>query len=192
MVHPSLPVHSTAELVAYAKANPGKINYGFVPGTIGHITTELFAKTAGFEITRVPYKGNGTALGDLIGGHISMMVLSIHADHRQRQGGHAAGAGRDHGERSKLLPDVPTDLANPGCQASRRRSATGLPRRPARRAPIIERLNKELRAAVSSDEMRERSGARGRRADCEHAGGIRRRDRRRGEKVGGRSSKAST
>src|SRR6188508_2254126 len=76
-VHPSLPIHSTAELVTYAKANPNRIACGFVPGTIGHMTTELFAKAANFEITRVPYKGNGTAVGDLIGGHITMMVLSI-------------------------------------------------------------------------------------------------------------------
>ena len=55
-----------------------------MPGTVGHITTELFASTAGIELTSIPYKGNGDALGDLIGGHVSMMFLSIVADHRQR------------------------------------------------------------------------------------------------------------
>src|SRR6266850_71847 len=59
VVHPSLPVHSVAELIAVAKANPRKIDYAFVPGTVGHITTELFAKTAEIDITRIPYKGNG-------------------------------------------------------------------------------------------------------------------------------------
>ena len=54
VVHPSLPVHSVAELIAYAKANPGKINYAFVPGTVGHIATELFAKTADIELTSFP------------------------------------------------------------------------------------------------------------------------------------------
>src|SRR6185503_18861893 len=68
-VHPSLPARSVAELVTHAKANPGKINYGFVPGTVGHITTEMFARTAGIEINRIPYKGNGPAIGDLVGGH---------------------------------------------------------------------------------------------------------------------------
>ena len=75
MVHPSLPVHSVAELIAYAKANPGKINYAFVPGTVGHITTELFAQDRRHRLTNIPYKGNGDAIGDLIGGHVSMMVL---------------------------------------------------------------------------------------------------------------------
>src|SRR3954464_7676958 len=51
VVHPSLPARSTAELIAYGKANPGKINYAFVPGTVGQITTELFARTAGIELT---------------------------------------------------------------------------------------------------------------------------------------------
>ncbi len=57
-VNPSLPVHSSAELVAYAKANPNKINYGFVPGTIGHMTTEMFMRSTGIELTKIPYKGN--------------------------------------------------------------------------------------------------------------------------------------
>ena len=65
------------ELIAYAKANPGKVNYGFVPGTVGHMTAEMFARSAGIELTRIPYKGNGQAIGDLIGGHLSMMVLSL-------------------------------------------------------------------------------------------------------------------
>src|SRR5258707_942763 len=77
VVHPSLPARSTAELIAYGRANPGKINYAFVPGTVGQITTELFARTAGIELTKIPYKGNGDALGNLIGGHVSMMGLAI-------------------------------------------------------------------------------------------------------------------
>src|SRR5581483_9843686 len=107
-VHPSLPVKSTAELVAYAKANPGKINCGFVPGTIGHMTTELFSKTAGFEITRVPYKGNGTAIGDLIGGHIAMMVLSIQTVIGNVKAGTLRALAVTTAERSKVLPEVPT------------------------------------------------------------------------------------
>jgi len=70
VVHPSLPVHSVGELIAYAKAQPGKINYAFGPGTVGHITTELFAHTAGIHLTRIPYKGSGPAMSDLLGGHV--------------------------------------------------------------------------------------------------------------------------
>jgi len=154
-VHPSLPVRSTAELVAYAKANPGKINCGFVAGTIGHMTTELFAKSAGFEVTRVPYKGNGVAIGDLIGGHINMMVLSIQAVGSNVLAGKLRALAVTTAERSKLMPDVPTvsESAVPGFSAAIRyglSAPAGTPR------PIIEKLSRELRAAVTSDEMRER------------------------------------
>ncbi len=154
-VHPSLPVKSTAELVAYAKANPGKINCGFVPGTIGHMTTELFSKTAGFEITRVPYKGNGTAIGDLIGGHIAMMVLSIQTVIGNVKAGTLRALAVTTAERSKVLPEVPTvsESAVPGFAAAIRyglAAPAGTPR------PIIEKLNRELRAALASDELRAR------------------------------------
>jgi len=154
-LHPSLPIHSTAELVTYAKANPNKIASGFVPGTIGHMTTELFAKAANFEITRVPYKGNGTAVGDLIGGHITMMVLSIQTVVGNVKAGTLRALAVTTATRSKLMPEVPTvsESALPGFSAAiryRLAAPAGTPR------PIIERLNQELRAAVSSDEMRER------------------------------------
>jgi tripartite-type tricarboxylate transporter receptor subunit TctC len=131
-IHPSLPIHSTAELVTYAKANPNKINCGFVPGTIGHMTTELFAKNAGFEIARVPYKGNGTAIGDLIGGHINMMCRSRRWSATFRQ----ESSARSPSPR----PSVPSSCPmcrrsrNRRCPASRRPSVTGSRRRPARRA----------------------------------------------------------
>ena len=133
-LHPSLPVHSTAELVAYAKANPNKIDCGFVPGTIGHMTTELFAKNAGFEITRVPYKGNGTAIGDLIGGHITMMVLSIQTVVGNVTGRQAPRARRHHGRALQADARRADRFRNRRCRASRRRSVTGSRRRPARRA----------------------------------------------------------
>jgi tripartite-type tricarboxylate transporter receptor subunit TctC len=153
--HPSLPVHTTAELVAYAKANPNKINSGFVPGTIGHMTTELFTRSAGFEITRVPYKGNGQAIGDLIGGHITMMVLSIQTVVGNVQAGKLRALAVTTAERSKLMPDVPTvsESAVPGFSAAIRyglAAPAGTPR------PIIAKLSRELRAAVTSDDMRER------------------------------------
>jgi tripartite-type tricarboxylate transporter receptor subunit TctC len=106
-IHPSLPVQNTAELVAYAKSNPNKINSGFVPGTIGHMTTELFTRSANFEITRVPYKGNGTAIGDLIGGHITMMVLSIQTVVGNVKAGKLRARAVTTAERAKFIPAVP-------------------------------------------------------------------------------------
>jgi tripartite-type tricarboxylate transporter receptor subunit TctC len=154
-VNPSLPVHSSAELVTYAKANPGKINYGFVPGTVGHITTEMFARSAGIDLTRIPYKGNGPAIGDLIGGHVSMMVLSLLPILGNVKAGTLRALAVTTGTRSKLLPDVPTiaESAVPGFSAAIRyglAAPAGTPK------PIVDRLNHELRVALEAEEVRDR------------------------------------
>jgi tripartite-type tricarboxylate transporter receptor subunit TctC len=109
----------------------------------------------------VPYKGNGPAVGDLIGGHISMMVLSIQTVIGNVKGGTLRALAVTTAERAKLLPDVPTvsESAVPGFAAAIRyglSAPAGTPR------PIIEKLSRELRAAVMSVDMRvrlERDGA---------------------------------
>src|SRR6476619_2462578 len=160
VVHPSLAVHSVAELIAYAKANPGKVNYAFVPGTVGHIATELFGKTAGIELTKIPYKGNGDALGNLIGGHVSMMVLAIVPIIGNVRAGTLRALAVTSGERSALLPDVPpiADSGLPGFSAV---ILYGLAAPPGTPRPIIDRLNKELRAALAADDLRAKLAADG-------------------------------
>jgi tripartite-type tricarboxylate transporter receptor subunit TctC len=160
VVHPSLPVHSVAELIAYAKANPGKVNYAFVPGTVGHIATELFGKTAGIELTKIPYKGNGDALGNLIGGHVSMMVLAIVPIIGNVKAGTLRALAVTSGERSALLPEVPpiADSGLPGFSAVIR---YGLAAPPGTPRPIVDRLNKELRAALAADDLRAKLAADG-------------------------------
>src|SRR5581483_2559765 len=101
------------------------------------------------------YKGNGTAIGDLIGGHIAMMVLSIQTVIGNVKAGTLRALAVTTAERSKVLPEVPTvsESAVPGFAAAIRyglAAPAGTPR------PIIERLNRELRAALASDELRER------------------------------------
>ena len=184
VVNPKLPATTAAELIAYGKANPGKINYAFVPGTVGHITTELFAKTAGIELTNIPYKGNGNALGDLLGGHVSMMFLSIVPIIGNVKSGTLRALAVTTPKRSNLLPDVPT-ISEAGLAGFSAAIRYGLVAPPGTPRPIIDRLNKELRAAVGSDEMRERLAARRRRAALQHARGIRRRHRRRREEMVG-------
>jgi len=154
-VNPSLPVHSSAELVAYAKANPSKVNYGFVPGTIGHMTTEMFMRSTGIQLTKIPYKGNGPAIGDLIGGHVNMMVLSLSPILGNVKAGTLRALAVTTATRSPLLPDVPTiaESAVPGFSAAIRygiAAPAGTPK------PIIDKLSRELRAAVESDEARQR------------------------------------
>jgi tripartite-type tricarboxylate transporter receptor subunit TctC len=155
VVNPSFPATSVAELIAYAKANPGRVNFGSAgAGTASHITGAYFAKAAGITLAHVPYKGTGPALVDVIGGHIPMAFAPIPATHANVAGGQLRALAVTSAARSSLLPEVPTiaESGLPGFDASLSYgliAPAGTPR------PIIERLNKELRAALSSDEVRQ-------------------------------------
>jgi tripartite-type tricarboxylate transporter receptor subunit TctC len=154
VVHPSFPAKTIAELIAYAKANPGKVNFGSAgAGTVSHITGEYFAASAGIKLVHIPYKGTGPALTDLLGGHIPMAFAPIPASHPSVSAGLLRALAVTSTTRSSLLPDVPTisESALPGFDASLYyglAAPAGTPR------PIIDRLNKELRAALASDEVR--------------------------------------
>ena len=88
VAHPSLNVSSVAELVAAAKASPGKIDYGSPGrGTPHHLAMELFKQSAGIDLTHVPYKGSGPAVTDLVGGQIKVMFLPLHVAQPQVQAG---------------------------------------------------------------------------------------------------------
>lgn len=160
VVHPSVPARTTAELIAYGKANPGKINYAFVPGTVGHITTELFARTAGIELTKIPYKGNGDALANLIGGHVSMMFLSIAPIVGNVKAGTLHALALTTAERSPLMPEVPpiAESGVPGFSAAIRYGLVAPPGTP---RPIIDRLNKELRIALTDAQLKDKLAAEG-------------------------------
>jgi tripartite-type tricarboxylate transporter receptor subunit TctC len=160
VMHPSLPIGSTADLITFAKANPGKVNYGFVPGTVGHISTEMFARSAGITLTNIPYRGNGNAIGDLLGGHVSMMFLSILPVIGPIQGGKLKALAVASPERSPLLPDVPT-IAESGLPGFSAVITYGLAAPAGTPRAIVDRLNKELNAALEDSELRTRVAAEG-------------------------------
>jgi tripartite-type tricarboxylate transporter receptor subunit TctC len=160
VVNPSLPVRSVAELIAFAKAQPGKINYAFTPGTVGHITTEAFAKASGIDLTRIPYKGNGPAMADLLGGHVSMMFLSILPVIGQIRGGTLRALAVTSATRSSLLPDVPT-VAEAGLPDFSAVIHYGLVAPGGTPRSVVDRLNKELKATLAADELRTRLAAEG-------------------------------
>jgi tripartite-type tricarboxylate transporter receptor subunit TctC len=155
VVHPSFPAKSVAELIAYAKEHPGKVNYGSAGnGTVSHISGEYLAVQAGLRLVHIPYKGTGPALQDLIGGHIPVAFAPIPATHENSQAGTMRMLAVTSLTRSGLLPDVPTIAETlPGYEAVLRYgliAPAGTPR------PIIERLNKELNAALRSQELKKR------------------------------------
>jgi tripartite-type tricarboxylate transporter receptor subunit TctC len=156
VVHPSFPAHSIAELIAYAKANPGKVNYGSAGiGTVGHVAGEYFAIATGIKLIHIPYKGTGPAITDLLGGHIPLSFSPIPAVHESAKSGLLRMLAVTSAKRSTLLPDMPTvaESGVPGFDAVLRYglvAPAGTPR------PIIERLNAALRTTLVSEEVRNR------------------------------------
>jgi tripartite-type tricarboxylate transporter receptor subunit TctC len=156
VVHPSFPARSVAELIAYARQNPGKVNFGSSGiGTVSHIAGEQFASMAGIKLVHVPYKGTGPNLTDLLGGHIPMSFAPIPATYENTRSGLLRMLGVTSLNRSDLLPDVPTiaEQGLPGYEAVLRYGLVVPAHTP---RPIIDRLNQELRAALASIEVRTR------------------------------------
>ena len=153
VVHPSFAVKSVAELIAYAKANPGKVNFGSAGvGTVGHITGEYFARAAGIQIVHIPYKGTGPAMSDLLGGHIPISFSPVATTSGNVKAGLLRALAVTSINRSKLLPDVPTmiEAGVPGFDAS---LVYGLVAPAGTPPAVIERLNKALRDALVSEDV---------------------------------------
>lgn len=109
VVRPDLPIHSMKELVAYAKANPGKLNYASSGnGSLQHVATELLNQQAGTRITHIPYKGTGPALNDLLGGAVDMTITTPPPLIPQINAGKLRALAVTGEKRLPSLPDVPT------------------------------------------------------------------------------------
>jgi tripartite-type tricarboxylate transporter receptor subunit TctC len=161
VVHPSFPVANVAELIAFAKANPGKVNFGSAGvGSVNHITGEYFARSAGITLVHIPYKGTGPALTDLLGGHIPMALAPIPPVHANVEAGLLRALAVTGRTRSALMPDVPT-IAETGLTGFEASLYYGLVAPSGTPQPVIDRLNKELKAALASDEVKKQLGADG-------------------------------
>jgi tripartite-type tricarboxylate transporter receptor subunit TctC len=161
VVHPSFPPKTVAELIAYAKAHPGEVNFGSAGvGSVNHITGEYFARAAGITLTHIPYKGTGPALTDLLGGHIPMALAPIPPVHGNISAGLLRALAVTGKTRNSLMPDVPT-LAESGLGGFEASLYYGLVAPAGTPKPVIERLNKELQAALASDDVKQQLGADG-------------------------------
>jgi tripartite-type tricarboxylate transporter receptor subunit TctC len=109
VVHPDLPVHNLKELVAYARAHPGEINYASQgSGSVPHVGTELFKQMTGTEMIHVPYKGSGPAIQDVLSGRVQLFVTTPPSVIGHIQKGRLRAIAIAGRERHPLLPDVPT------------------------------------------------------------------------------------
>src|SRR5262249_6780380 len=107
-VTPSFPPKTVAELIAYAKANPGKINYASAGvGNANHITAEMFKMMTGIDMQHVPYRGGAPALIDLVGGRVQVMFADTLTAGEQLKAGTIRALGVATAQRSPVMPDVP-------------------------------------------------------------------------------------
>jgi tripartite-type tricarboxylate transporter receptor subunit TctC len=153
--HPSLPAKTVAEFIAYAKANPGKINMGSAGiGSAGHLAGELFQMMTGVKLIHVPYRGNAPALTDLIAGQVQLVFPSSASAIEYVKTGKVRGLAVTGAVRLDALPDLPTVADTvPGYEASSL-YGIGVPRNTP--ADIVDKLNKEVNAALADPKMRTR------------------------------------
>jgi tripartite-type tricarboxylate transporter receptor subunit TctC len=154
-VNPSLPVHTVPEFIAYAQANPGKVNMG--SGGVGsgnHMAGELFSMMTGVRFTHVPYRGAAPALVDLMGGQVQVLFAVISSSIEHVRAGKLRALAVTTATRSPLLPDVPTvaDFV-PGYEAS---FWTGVVAPKETPAEIVATLNKEINAALADPKLKAR------------------------------------
>ena len=155
VVNPSVPAQTVPEFIAYAKANPGKINLGSGGiGTPGHVDGELFKMMAGVELVHVPYRGGGPVMTDLLGGQVHVLFGSTSLTIEQIRAGKLRPLAVTTATRWEGLPDLPTvSEFLPGYEASAW-SGVGAPRNTP--AKIIDTLNKEINAALADPTMKAR------------------------------------
>jgi len=154
-VHPSVPAHTVAEFIAYAKANPGKLSYGSSGvGTSTHLGVELFKSLTGVNIVHVPYKGGAASSADLAGGQVQLVITNLPEQVAYIKSGRTRALGVSTTTRSPAFPDVPSisdtvpgydvtvwyGLCGPG----------GMPR------DLVRQMNADLMKAVTSPETTKR------------------------------------
>jgi tripartite-type tricarboxylate transporter receptor subunit TctC len=155
-VNNDLPVRTVAELIAYAKKNPGKLTNGSAGnGTTGHLGGELFKAMTGTEIVHVPYKGSAQAINDLIGGQIQVMFDNVPSIGLHVKAGRVRGLGVSALKRAASFPDIPTiaEAGVPGYETNAWGGVIGPARLP---REIVQRLHTEIRAALAVPSVVER------------------------------------
>jgi tripartite-type tricarboxylate transporter receptor subunit TctC len=154
-VHPSVPAKTVPEFIAYAKANPGRINYASAGnGTLLHLGGELFKMMAGIDMVHVPYRGTAAALTDLLGGQVQMMCDNISTSIEHIRVGKLRALAVTTASRSELLPELPTvgDFL-PGFEQSAFFGVGAPIRTP---VEIIDKLNAEINAGVADARVKAR------------------------------------
>lgn len=156
VVSATLAAHSVHELVALAKARPGRMSYASVGiGSISHLTMELFAVQTGLQLVHVPYKGAAPALVDLVAGQVPLLFITTASAQPHVAAGKARALAVAARRRSEIMPDVPT-LSEAGIRDMEVPVWSGIMAPAGTPKPVIERLYRETRRALELAEIRER------------------------------------
>ena len=158
LVHPDVPAKTIAEFIAYAKANPGKVNMASAgSGSAPHMAGELFKMMTGVDMVHVPYRGQGPAMSDLLGGQVQILFAAAPGTADHIRTGKLRALAVTTAARMADFPDVPTvgDVV-PGYEASQWYGFAAPKKVP---AEIVEKLNKEINAAIADDGMKAKLAA---------------------------------
>ncbi|MGE0800150.1 MAG: tripartite tricarboxylate transporter substrate binding protein [Lautropia sp.] len=155
VVSPTVPVSNMKELIAYAKSNPGRLNFGMATGSTPHIAGAIFQKMAGIEFVNVPFKGSALVYPDLIAGRIHFTFDAMVSALPQVQGGKVKGIAVTSAQRSATAPDIPT-IAESGLDGFAAEPWFGILAPAATPPAIVNRLNAAVRKAVANPAVREK------------------------------------
>jgi tripartite-type tricarboxylate transporter receptor subunit TctC len=161
VVNPALPVRSVSELIDYARANPGKLNFGSAGnGTTSHLAGELFRTMAGIDIVHVPYRGGALAMTDLIAGQVQMMIDVMPNAYPQAKAGKVRALAVSTAQRFPTAPDVPT-IEESGLAGFEVSAWDGVLAPAGTPAPVIAKINAAIRRALEDPQVRDSLLARG-------------------------------
>ena len=160
-VHPSVPVNNLKEFIAYAKANPGKLNYASQGnGSVSHIGTEMFKQSTGIDMIHVPYKGSGPAVQDVLAGQVQVFISTPPSLMQHVQSGKLKGLAVTGKNRHPGMPSVPT-TAEAGLPSFQLESWVGLFAPAGTPAPVVAKLTDSVKKSLALPEVKERADAAG-------------------------------
>ena len=156
VVHPSVPVKTVKELIAFTRARQGQLNYASAgAGTYPHMSMELFLSMAGLKMVHIPYKGTGPAMIDMLAGHVAVMSATILTGMPQIRSGRLRGLGITSAARSPIVPDIPTiaEAGVPGYEAVQWYGALAPAQTP---KEIVARLHAEITRVLQMPDVKQR------------------------------------
>ncbi len=160
VVHPSTPFKALKDLVDYAKANPGKLDYGYTHAASGHMAMELFKQTTGIFMTGIPYRGGGPMMTDMLGGTIKLMFINQDVALQHVKAGKLRPLAVSSAQRNNLYPDVPT-VAESGYKGFEALSWSGMSVPKGTPQAVVDKLEAAMAQAMTSPGIKQRMEAQG-------------------------------